>query len=243
MSRDAAQLRDEIALREASLADAAKEHAAGELTNDQLLAINERELAALTKARTELSELSNEDATAKAEHRGRVRKTRLLVVAGVCFAIVLGYALFSSTTPRQVGNSDTGSIQLTQSELITRLLSQGEADVAAGQVVTALNAYEKVLVLDPKNVTALTETGWLDFTAGSAAKNATIVAVGIKDLEKAIDAAPRLAAPRLYFAIVADSTPGNQNVAKTEFEAFLALKPSAGQMAIAKPFLAKLGIK
>jgi len=48
---------------------------------------------------------------------------------------------------------------------------------------------------------------------------------------------------RLYFAIVADSTPGNQHVAKTEFEEFLKLKPSVGQLAIARPFLKKLGIK
>jgi hypothetical protein len=55
--------------------------------------------------------------------------------------------------------------------------------------------------------------------------------------------APRQTAPRLYFAIVADSTPGNQRVAKTEFEEFLKLGPSNGQLAIARPFLAKLGIK
>jgi hypothetical protein len=62
-------------------------------------------------------------------------------------------------------------------------------------------------------------------------------------LEKAITIAPRQSAPRLYFAIVADSTPGNQHVAKTEFEEFLKLKPSVGQLAIARPFLKKLGIK
>ncbi len=115
-------------------------------------------------------------------------------------------------------------------------------DVANSQDATALNAYEKVLTLEPKNVTALTQSGWLDFTAGSAAKKASIVEVGIKDLEKAIAAAPRQPAPRLYFAIVADSTPGNQRVAKAEFEEFLKLKPSVGQLAIARPFLKKLGL-
>jgi tetratricopeptide (TPR) repeat protein len=163
-------------------------------------------------------------------------------VALVCFAIVLGYALFSSTSPRQVGNSGDGSISLTQSQLIARLLTEGEDEVASGQVVTALDAYQKVLTLDPKNVTALTETGWLDFTAGSAAKKAGVVEVGIKDLEKAIADAPRNAAPRLYFAIVADSTPGNQKVAANEFKIFLRLKPSVGQLAIARPFLKKLGL-
>ena len=239
MKRDAAQLRDEIALREASMADAAKEHAAGELTNAQFDAITQREQTLLDTARRELSERVAEEPVAQ---RRRIRRTRLLVVALICFAIVLGYTLFASTSPRQAGNSGDGSISLTQSQLIARLLTEGEAEVADGQVVTALNAYQKVLVLDPKNVTALTETGWLDFTAGSAAKRASVVELGIKYLEKAITAAPRNAAPRLYFAIVADATPGNQKVAKTEFEEFLRLNPSAGQMAIAEPFLKKLGL-
>jgi len=239
MSRDVAQLRDEIALREASMADAAKEHALGELTDTQFDAITQREQAALEVARRELSE---RDEVEPAEVRRRIRRTRWLVVALICFAIVLGYALFSSTSPRQVGNSGDGSISLTQSELIARLLTEGEAEVASGQVVTALEAYQKVLTLDPKNVTALTETGWLDFTAGSAAKKASVVESGIRFLEKAIAASPRSAAPRLYFAIVADATPGNQKVAMTEFKEFLRLKPSAGQMAIAEPFLKKLGL-
>jgi tetratricopeptide (TPR) repeat protein len=239
MSRDVAQLRDEIALREASMADAAKEHAAGELTDTQFDAITQREQSALEKAQRELRERDAEEPVAQ---RRRIRRTRWLVVALICFAIVLVYALFSSTSPRQAGNSGDGNISLTQSQLIARLLTEGEAEVADGQVVTALNAYQKVLTLDPKNVTALTETGWLDFTAGSAAKKATVVELGIKYLEKAITAAPRNAAPRLYFAIVADATPGNQKVAKTEFEEFLRLKPSAGQMAIAEPFLKKLGL-
>jgi tetratricopeptide (TPR) repeat protein len=239
MTRDVPQLRDEIALREASMADATKEHAAGELTDSQFDAITQREQTLLDTARRELSERDGEEPIAQ---RLRIRRTRWLVVALICFALVLGYTLFSSTSPRQAGNSGDGSISLTQSQLIARLLTEGEAEVASGQVVTALNAYQKVLVLDPKNVTALTETGWLDFTAGSAAKKASVVELGIKYLEKAITAAPRNAAPRLYFAIVADATPGNEKVAKNEFEEFLRLKPSSGQMAIAQPFLKKLGL-
>jgi hypothetical protein len=66
--------------------------------------------------------------------------------------------------------------------------------------------------------------------------------VGIKNLEKAVALAPRQAAPRLYLGIVAASTPGNLAVAKKEFEVFLTLKPSVGQLAIAQPFLEKLGL-
>lgn len=240
MNRDAAQLRDEIRLREASLRDASRERDAGELSVDQFDDIERREALALEKARNELGALMvSVDAT---QARRRTRRTRWLVVAAVCFAVVLVYTLLSATSPRQAGNSGDGGIDLTQTQLIDRLLTQAEVDVSNRQDVTALSAYAKVLTLDPKNVTALTQSGWLDFTAGSAAKKASVVEVGIRELEKAIAVAPRQSAPRLYFAIVADSTPGNQRVAKSEFEEFLKLKPSIGQLAIARPFLAKLGI-
>jgi tetratricopeptide (TPR) repeat protein len=241
MNRDAAQLRDEIRLREASLNDAAHERGAGELTAEQFDAIRQREGVALEAARNELGALMvSVDAT---QSRRRIRRTRWLAVASVCFAFVLLYALFSSTSPRQAGNSGDGGIDLTRTQLIDRLLTQAEADVANKQDVTALSAYSKILNLDPKNVTALTQSGWLDFTAGSAAKKASVIEVGIRELEKAIAVAPRQSAPRLYFAIVADSTPGNQRVAKSEFEEFLKLRPSVGQMAVARPFLKTLGIK
>jgi tetratricopeptide (TPR) repeat protein len=241
MNRDAAQLRDEIRLREASLRDATRERDAGELSADQFDDIERREGTALEHARNELGALlvSVDVSTV----RRRTRRKRWLVLAAVCFAVVLLYALFSSTSPRQAGNSGDGGIKLTQSQLIDRLLTQAEVDVSNNQDVTALNAYEKVLNLDPKNVTALTQSGWLDFTAGSAAKKVAVVKVGIKDLEKAIALAPKQSAPRLYFAIVADSTPGNRKVAKDEFEEFLKLKPSNGQLAVARPFLKGLGIK
>lgn len=241
MNRDEAQLRDEIALREASLADAQREVAGGELTGEQYEAITLREGAALETARRALEELSNvEDDVTVARHR--VRRTRWLVVALVCFALVLVYTLIGATSPRQAGNSDTGNLSLTRSQLISRLLVEAELDAKARKYVTALSAYQKVLVLEPKNVTALTQTGWLDFSAGSAAGKSDVVEAGIRDLEKAIAVAPRLAAPRLYFAIVADSTPGNQHVAKTEFEIFLRSHPSVDQLAVAAPFLKRFGL-
>ncbi len=241
MNRDAAQLRDEIRLREASLRDATREREAGELSSIQFDVIERREGAALESARRELDALASASATTSA--RGRVRRTRWLVVALACFAVVLVAVLVAATSPRQAGNSGDGGIDLTRSQTIDRLLTQAETDVANNRDVTALSAYAQILSLDPKNVTALTQSGWLDFTAGSAAKEASVVEVGIRDLERAISVAPRQSAPRLYFAIVADSTPGNQGVARTEFEEFLKLKPSIGQLAIARPFLMKLGIK
>ena len=241
MTRDARRLHDEIALREASLADASRERSAGELSDERFDLIRERESSELERARVELVSLEQIPAQTRFA-RPRIRRARWLVLAVLCFAIVLGAVLVGALSPRQAGNSVTGSLSLSKSQQVQRLLTQAEADVANSDFTAALSAYGQVLVLAPTNVAALTESGWLDFSAGSAAKNATLVELGVKDLEEAISLAPRQAAPRLYFAIVADATPGNQKVARSEFEEFLRLEPSKGQMAIARPFLRRLGL-
>lgn len=241
MTRTPQQLRDEIALREASLVDAAREHQAGELSTEQFVAITGRETALLDLARTELWSQSD-PLGPNTPPAPRVRQPRWLILGLFCLALALGVVLYGTIAPRQAGNSATGSLSLSHAQQIQQLLTQAETDIANANTATALIAYEQVLNLDPNNVVALTQSGWLDFSAGSRAKDAPVVEAGIKSLEKAIAVSPRDPAPRLYFAIVAASTPGNAATAKKEFEVFLSLNPSKGQLAIAKPFLHQIGI-
>ena len=241
MNRTAQQLRDEIALREASLADAAKELANGELTTEQFLTITGRETALLDLARRELWKF-DDPIELISPNPVRRRRPRWLILALFCFALALGVVLFGTIVPRQAGNSATGSLSLSKSQQVQQLSIEAEADIANGNTTAALAAYQQILSIDPSNVTALTQSGWLDFSAGSTAKNSAIVEVGIKNLEKALAVAPSDPAPRLYFAIVAASTPGNAATAKLQFEKFLTLHPSKGQMAIARPFLHQVGV-
>ena len=237
MKRSEQQIRDEITLREASLADARRELEAGELSKLQAATIEAREELALRQAYEELSEATDE----VARKRPARRRRRWVLLAGLgCFLVAVIVVLWSSLAVRQAGNSITGNVSLSRAQQVTQLLSQAEADVANGNVVAALSAYQSVLTISPKNVPALTQTGWLDFSAGSSNTNPSLVAIGIRNLRNAITYAPRDPAPRLYYAIVADSTPGNTALAKSEFKVFLALKPSAAQLAIARPFLLQL---
>jgi tetratricopeptide (TPR) repeat protein len=240
MKRDGPLLRDEIALRQASLVDARRELAAGELNDKEFAAIALREQAAIDVAHERLAALAQ--APAHTSQR-RVRRRRYLMVALVCFVVALGLLLWSSLSPRQAGNSITGSVSLGHAQEIQQLLTEAQADLANGDPVAALSAYEQVLGLDNTNVQALTQTGWLDFSAGSSDQNITLVKAGEKDIQQAIKLAPRQAGPRLYYAIVADSTPGNASLAKKQFEIFLSLQPSRGQLAVAQPFLKKLKLK
>jgi hypothetical protein len=230
------QLRDEIALREASIADAHRELEAGELTAIQAATIEARESLALARLRSELSELAFSTSKVPA----RRRRMAYLVIGLVCLLAVIVIVLFHSLSLRQAGTQETGGVTVSHSQAITQLLTEAQSDVANGQVTPALAAYEGVLSLDPKNVTALTQVGWLDFSAGSSSTNPSLVALGVKELRQAITYGPNDPAARLYYAIIADSTPGNRSLAIIEFKVFLELHPSKGQLAIARPFLVGL---
>jgi len=236
---DLARLKDQEALLVASLRDAQVEREAGELSEEHyatLVARDEEELARVREA------LANWREEPKAARTKRTRRARYLVVALSCFAVVVGVVLYEAVAPRQAGQQITGGLSLSNQEKINQFLTEAENDVAGGNVTAALNAYGEVLAIAPTNVEALTQSGWLDFSAGSAAKDPRVVQAGVNDLQKAIELSPHSAAPRLYYAIVAYSTPGYRAVAKNQFEEFLASKPSSAQRSIAAPFLKKLGL-
>ena len=242
--RTTRQLHDEIQLREASLEDAQREHDAGELGNADFANISQRENAAISLARSELATLAERvfDVPATASRVRRRRQGRL-AVALVCFALAAGVLVWANLGLRQAGQSASGGLSLSQTQKVQELALEGEADVATGNAAAALAAYEQILEIQPTNVAALTEAGWLDFSAGSSLRSPAVVSRGVSDLREAVTLAPTSAAPRLYYAIVAEATPGNRGLAIKEFRTFLTLKPSKPQMAIAAPFLRHLGLR
>jgi tetratricopeptide (TPR) repeat protein len=238
VKQSAQQLRDEIVLREASLADARRELAAGELSAVEAASIEAREELALRRAREALEGLGDD----AGRRSGRRRRRSLLWIGLGSFLIVVIIVLWSSIELRQAGTSITGNVSLGKQQEISQYLNEAQSDVAAGNVTAALDAYQEVLALSPKNASALTEVGWLDFSAGSSDTNPALVKYGIKELAKAIEDAPRNAAARLYYAIAAYSIPHNDAVAKSEFKVFLALHPTKAQLADAAPILKELGM-
>ncbi len=243
--RSERQWRDEIRLREASLEDARREHAVGELSDEEFATIARREGAALERARQSLDELiaaPGPTSATTAPVTTRRRKRSRLVVALVCFALAAGVLVWANVGLRQAGSSATGGLNLSQSQKLQQLINEGEADVATGSDAAALSAYQQVLALQPTNVVALTEAGWLEASAGSKSRDAAVVAKGVGLLHEAVTLAPTSPAPRLYYAIVAYETPGNRALAAAQFRIFLGLHPSKAQLAVAAPFLRLLGI-
>jgi tetratricopeptide (TPR) repeat protein len=232
-------LLDEIVLRRASIDDARVEVAAGELAPEAFVALEARELAAIALCEKKLKEVSTVTPRVKVAQR---RRKRLLYLAFGAFGVALVLLLILQLSPRQPGNSITGNIAASEGTSVARSLDQAAVDVANGNTTAALAAYQNVLALQPKNVQALTQSGWLDFSAGSASQNLAVVKKGEQLIQKAIEIAPTNPAPHLYYGIVALSTSGNNAEATKQFKIFLALQPSKALLAVAAPWLKLAGV-
>jgi tetratricopeptide (TPR) repeat protein len=242
MNRDVQRLSDEVMLREASLRDAQSEFEANELTAEEFAIIEERERTALASLADRIAQLATEAASQPAVATGRRRRRSLLLTALLCFALAAGVILWSSVTTRQPGESATGSISASDAKMIANLLNEGEVDVANGNLGGALAAYDSVLLIDANNVTALTQSGWFYFNAGSSEQKLAYVRKGTKRLRQAVSLAPNSPSAHLYYAIAALSTPGNEQLARRQFERFIALDPPAALRAAADPYLKKLNL-
>jgi hypothetical protein len=150
----------------------------------------------------------------------------MLAGAGIGLEVALG------------GSSPTTS----DSARVGRLLAQAETEEAGNQNLAALSFYLQVLGLEPHNLEALTQAGWLEFSAGSSAQTVNVIRRGEQLSLEAVHLGPGDPGARLYYAIEAASTPRSHDLAVRQFKVFLKLKPSSALMAVARPWLTALKI-
>ena len=178
MTGERESLLGEILLRRASIADARAELESGELSDEQFTTLLSREEGALARCDSRLAQLEvdQSEVSPPLSLRRQPRRHRrgYLVGSLVSFAVAAAVLLFMALSPRQLGGSNTGSIAETRTQQIRTLLRQAELDQLQAQSSSALSAYNSVLLLDPQNVEALAQSGWLSFSAGSASGSATV---------------------------------------------------------------------
>ncbi|MDA8313505.1 MAG: hypothetical protein M0Z46_23380 [Actinomycetota bacterium] len=255
-------LQDERELLVRSLEDAAREHGAGDLSDEDYALLRARDERRLVEVDAALSATSGADpGPLRASRRvgglgeptiatdGR-RSVRLVLrrrlqwrrrwwmalvgTVAVAAATVLLVAELSS--PRLPGEDATGSIALNTAQQIEQRLSQADSLAAAGKTAEALQLYGDVLAEDPRQPVALAEWGWLDWRAATRAKAQAIAAEGASALEEAVKVDPRLYAAQYYLGVVLYEE-GARQKAVSHFAKFLADKPSAAWLHEAAPEL------
>jgi hypothetical protein len=184
-----------------SIADLAREHAAGDLTEEdyeQLHADYVRRAADCLRAIEAMPDPSLEvpsgGETGWRRFRrflGRRRVRRVLSGgAFVCFLAVVGLFAAHLAGVRLPGQSETGSITLSQAATVAQDLSQAAVAANSGQVPTAVLLYDEVLAKVPDQPVALTYRGWLTRLAGLSTHSNPTVRSGDADLAKATQVDP-----------------------------------------------------
>lgn len=169
---------------------------------------------------------------------GRRRRPWLAVVGVACLVAGAVLLVVQLASPRLPGQTPTGSIDLSQAQKEAQQLQQAQSLVDGGHPSQALQVYGKVLTEDPKNPVALSEWGWLEWQAATAAGNKHAAADGQAAVAKAIQRDPKLYDAQYYLgAILLDG--GHAAQAVGHFRHFLSDHPTQKWLSDAAPAIRK----
>jgi cytochrome c-type biogenesis protein CcmH len=244
-----------------SLADADAEYLAGDLSDQDYLALRQRDmvrLAALEAHMGGAAAVAGEPTMtpgsvavdervpeaggatagvptspgAGARTRWRVRRsTWFLVVGCLCIASALIVAVATFASGRLPGQSATGTFAQTPTQQIAASLAQAATDENQGHVGQAAQLYQSVLHQHPDNEVALAQLGWLEFETGQQGKSASLVADARAKLLRAVRLDPGDYAARLYLGTLLWLRDADATGAVAQYRQFLADSPPASLLA------------
>ena len=240
-------LTDEREFLHRSLDDAAREHDAGDLSDEDHAVLVARDAARLAEVEAELAALGPEAAApepAVAEPERSERPSlplwRRIGIVLACLLIATGAILLvvHYVQSRQPGQSSSGSVSISQAQLIEQQLQQALAQNNEGNTKAALELYNKVLSEDPSNPAALAYAGYLQWNVGSAAHVASLVKIGRAEIETSVRDSPSYYQGHLFDGLVLENQDHNHAAAVAQFDDFLADGPPAAELPLVAPLVA-----
>jgi tetratricopeptide (TPR) repeat protein len=164
---------------------------------------------------------------------------RKLGIVGSCLLIAVGAVILvvHSVQARQPGQASSGSVTLSQAQLIEQQLNQANTLNQQGSTKAALELYNKVLSEDPSNPAALAYAGFLQWNVGTTAQVASLVRIGRAEIQTAIKDAPTYFQAHLFYGLVLANQDHNDTAAVAQFNDFLADGPPAAELAQAAPLV------
>jgi tetratricopeptide (TPR) repeat protein len=243
-------LTDEREFLQRSLSDADREREAGDLSSEDHALLVARDTARLAAVEDELAALAVASAAASTTERARRSQPapserapmplwRKLGIVGSCLLIAVGAVILvvHSVQARQPGQASSGSVTLSQAQLIEQQLNQANTLNQQGSTKAALELYNKVLSEDPSNPAALAYAGFLQWNVGTTAQVASLVRIGRAEIQTAIKDAPTYFQAHLFYGLVLANQDHNDTAAVAQFNDFLADGPPAAELAQAAPLV------
>ncbi len=248
-------LSDERDFLQRSIEDADREHAAGDLSDEDHALLVARDSVRLTEVVAELAALGPAPSSAAAPTQGdrgpsgseggadgadvaqpprpSMPLWRKAGIAAACLLIALGIGILVAqfVQSRAPGQASSGSVTLSQAQSIEEQLQQALALNNEGDTKGALELYDKVLSEDPSNPAALSYAGYLQWNVGSSAHVPSLVRVGRSMIETAVRNSPSYYEAHLFYGLVLENQDHDHRAAVAQFEQFLADGPPAGEPA------------
>jgi hypothetical protein len=252
-SGDRWHLHDEADFLRRSLADAAQEHGAGDLGDDDYAVLRARDEFRLAGVEAQLAALGTADAgrgapaggggpadarapgpeEGAASGRGR-RRSWYAVVGAAALAAAAVLAVFELAAPRLPGQTPTGGIKLTTAQTENEQLAQAAADEQHGDLPGALTLYGRVLAADPGQSAALAEFGWIEWETGA---NRAVRRGGETLVERSVARSPAFYPGHLYLGTIETLSGTDPAAAVAQFRLFLAEHPPAAKVAAAAGYI------
>ncbi len=238
-------LSDEREFLHRSLLDADREHDAGDLSDEDHSLLVARDSTRLAEVEAELARLDPEPTVpppaeaAPGSEGGPLSVWRVIGLVAACLLIVTGAVILvvHFVQARQPGQASSGSVTLSQAQLIEQQLQQALVLNNQGQTKAALVLYDKVLSEDPSNPAALAYAGYLQWNVGSAAHVASLVRIGRAEIETSVKDSPTYYAGHLFYGLVLENQDHNDKAAAAQFDDFLADHPPAAEVPQVAPLV------
>jgi tetratricopeptide (TPR) repeat protein len=230
-------LTDEREFLRRSLDDADREHDADDLSDEDHAVLVARDSTRLAEVEAELAALDPEPTAAEPAQPAGVSERRPLPlwrrmgIVAACLLIAAGAVILvvHFVQARQPGQASSGSVSLSQAQLIEQQLRQALALNNDGNTKEALELYDRVLSEDPSNPAALAYAGYLQWNVGSSAHVATLVKIGRAEIETSVRDSPSYYQGHLFYGLVLENQDHNDAAAVTQFNDFLADDPPTAE--------------
>ena len=195
-----------------SLRDLEREHDAGDLDDDDYLALKDDYTA---RAAAVLRTIEGHQAALGDRPRASAGRTLVVTALVVVAALVAGVVLAQALGRRSAGDSATGDIRQTSRDLLIKArtetgeanqaLQAGDGAAAVEHFKAAIKAYDDALQVDPANAEAMTYRGWLLHTLainGPAERQVGFDVEAATWLDRAIVAKPDYPDAHIFKAIL-----------------------------------------
>ncbi len=242
-------LNDEREFLRRSLEDAAREHDAGDLSDEDHALLIARDAARLAVVEGELAGLDPSPAPVRTAApagtppapgaRAALARWRwvFLVIGCLCILGAGVILVVHSVQPRQPGQASSGTVSVSQAQMIEQQLQQALTLNDRGNTVGALELYDKVLSEDPSNPAALAYAGYLAWNQGSAAHVASLMKIGRSEIQTAVTDSPSYYQGHLFYGLVLENQDHDHAAAVAQFNDFLADDPPAAELPQVAPLV------